>query len=151
MRGATTTMPEVNKSVLVDFSPEQMFALVDAVERYPEFLPWCGAASVAYRDQHKTRATIHIDYRGIKQSFTTENLKAPGQTIRVKLVDGPFKRLDGNWRFVPLGGHGCKVELRLHFEFSSKLLAKLVGPVFNYIANTFIDAFVRRARATYGK
>lgn len=150
MRDAITTMPEVNKSVLGDFSPEQMFALVDAVERYPEFLPWCGGASVGYRDEHNTRATIDISYRGIKQSFTTEDLKEPGQTIRVKLVEGPFKTLDGGWRFVPLADHGCKVELRLHYEFSSRLLAKLVGPVFSYIANTFIEAFVRRARSVYG-
>lgn len=143
-------MPDVNKSVLVEFSPEQMFALVDAVERYPEFLPWCGGASVGYRDEHKTRATIDISYRGIKQSFTTENLKEPGQTIWVKLVEGPFKALDGSWRFVPLAAHGCKVELHLHYEFSSKLLAKLVGPVFSYIANTFVEAFVRRAGSVYG-
>lgn len=144
-------MPEVNKSVLVDFSPEQMFALVDAVERYPEFLPWCGGASVSYRDEHKTRATLAINYRGIRQSFTTENTKQPGQAISVRLVEGPFKTLDGNWRFVALADRGCKVELRLRYEFSSKLLAKLVGPVFGYIANTFIDAFVRRAGAIYGK
>ena len=143
-------MPEVNKSVLVDFSPEQMFALVDAVERYPEFLPWCGGASVGFRDEHRTRATIHINYRGIKQSFTTENRKEPGQTIWVKLVEGPFKTLDGTWRFVPLADHGCKVAFRLHYEFSSKLLATLVGPVFSYIANTFIEAFVRRARSVHG-
>ena len=143
-------MPEVNKSVLVDYSPEQMFALVDAVERYPEFLPWCGGASVSYCNEHKTRATIQINYRGIKQSFTTENIKEPGQTMEVKLVEGPFKTLDGKWRFVPLADRGCKVELRLHYEFSSKLLAKLLGPVFGYIANTFIDAFVRRAQSIYG-
>lgn len=144
-------MPEVNKSVLVDFSPEQMFALVDAVERYPEFLPWCGGASIGYRDERKTRATLSINYRGIRQSFTTENVKEPGQTISVTLVEGPFRTLDGNWRFVALADRGCKVELRLRYEFSSKLLAKLVGPVFSYIANTFIDAFVRRARTLYGK
>lgn len=143
-------MPEVNKSVLVEFSPEQMFALVDAVERYPEFLPWCGGARVDYRDEHRTRATIYINYRGIRQSFTTENLKESGQTIWVKLVEGPFKTLDGNWRFVPLADRGCKVEFRLHYEFASKLLATLVGPVFSYIANTFIEAFVRRARSVHG-
>jgi ribosome-associated toxin RatA of RatAB toxin-antitoxin module len=144
-------MPEVNKSVLVEFSPEQMFALVDAVERYPEFLPWCGGASVTYCDERKTRATLSINYRGIRQSFTTENVREPGQTISVRLVEGPFKTLDGNWRFVALADRGCKVEFRMRYEFSSKLLAKLVGPVFGYIANTFIDAFVRRARALYGK
>lgn len=143
-------MPEVRKSVLVEFSPEQMFALVDAVERYPEFLPWCGGSSVSYRDEHTTRATIQINYRGIKQSFTTENAKEPAHAMWVKLVQGPFKTLDGDWRFIPLGDRGCKIEFRLHYEFSSRILEKLVGPVFNYIANTLVDAFVRRAESVYG-
>lgn len=143
-------MPEVKKSVLVGYSPEQMFALVDAVERYPEFMPWCGGASVSYRDEHRTRATIHINYRGIKQSFTTENVKKPAQTMEIRLVEGPFKTLDGTWHFMPLADRGCKVEFRLHYEFSTRILEKLVGPVFNYIANTFIHAFTRRAESLYG-
>jgi ribosome-associated toxin RatA of RatAB toxin-antitoxin module len=143
-------MPEIRKTVLVGFSPEQMFALVDAVERYPEFLPWCGGASVSHRDEQRTRATIVIRYRGIKQSFTTENTKDPGRAMWVKLVEGPFKTLDGTWRFIPLAEQGCKIEFRLHYEFASRILETLVGPVFNYIANTFIDAFVRRAQNVYG-
>ncbi len=142
-------MPEVNKSVLVGYAPEQMFSLVDAVESYPEFLPWCGGARVSYRDEQKTRATIQIHYRGVKQSFTTENVKQPGRSIWIKLVEGPFKTLDGTWNFMPLADHGCKVELRLHYEFSSRILEKLVGPVFSYIANTLIEAFVRRAENVY--
>jgi ribosome-associated toxin RatA of RatAB toxin-antitoxin module len=143
-------MPEITKSVLVDYSPEEMFALVDDVERYPEFLPWCGGSSVSYRDDRTTRATIHVNYRGIRQSFTTENTKVPAQAMSVKLVEGPFKTLDGDWRFIPLTAHGCKIEFRLHYEFSSRILAKLVGPVFTYIANTMVDAFVRRAEVIYG-
>ncbi|OGA40811.1 MAG: ubiquinone-binding protein [Betaproteobacteria bacterium RIFCSPLOWO2_12_FULL_62_13] len=142
-------MREVRKSVLVDFSPEQMFALVDAVERYPEFLPWCGGSGVKHRVEAKTHATIHINYRGIKRSFTTENLKEPGRSMRMKLVEGPFKTLDGAWRFIPLADRGCKVEFRLHYEFSSKTLERLIGPVFNYIASTFVEAFVRRAQSVY--
>ena len=144
-------MPEIRKSVLVEYSHAEMFALVDAVERYPEFLPWCGASSVAYRDDHTTRATIQISYRGIRQSFTTENTKVPPQTMSVKLVEGPFRTLDGDWRFMPLAEHACKIEFRLRYEFSSRLLEKLVGPVFNYIANTMVDAFVRRAETVYGE
>jgi len=144
-------MPEIRKSVLVEYSHAEMFALVDAVERYPEFLPWCGGSSVAYRDDHTTRATIQISYRGIRQSFTTENTKVPPQAMSVKLVEGPFRTLDGDWRFMPLAEHACKIEFRLRYEFSSRLLEKLVGPVFNYIANTMVDAFVRRAETVYGE
>jgi len=144
-------MSEVNKSVLVGYSAQQMFALVDAVERYPEFLPWCGGAQVDYRDEHTTRATIRIDYRGIRQSFTTENHKKPPCAMSMKLVEGPFRILDGGWRFTEFSGRGCKIEFRLHYEFSSKLLEKLVGPVFNYIANTIVDRFIRRAEKVYGR
>lgn len=143
-------MPDVRKSVLVEFSADEIFALVDAVEHYPEFLPWCGGANVSYRDEHRTRATIHINYRGIRQSFTTENVKEPGHSMRMGLIEGPFRKLDGRWRFVPLAEHGCKVEFRLQYEFSTKILEKLVGPVFNHIANTLVEAFVQRARSIHG-
>jgi ribosome-associated toxin RatA of RatAB toxin-antitoxin module len=143
-------MSEVNKSVLVGHSARQMFALVDAVEQYPEFLPWCAGAVVVHRDGEKTRATIRISYRGIKQSFTTENLKQEPNVMQMKLVEGPFRTLDGSWRFTDFPGHGCKIEFRLHYEFSSRLLEKLVGPVFGHIANTIVDSFVRRAEKMYG-
>lgn len=143
-------MAEVKKSVLVGYAPEQMFALVDAVERYPEFLPWCGGTSVSHRDAATTRATIQICFRGIKHSFTTENAKDPPRTMTMKLVEGPFKTLDGCWNFIALGSAGCRVEFRLHYEFSSRILEKLIGPVFSHIANTLVEAFVRRARQLYG-
>lgn len=143
-------MPEVNKSVLVHYSAVQMYELVDAVERYPEFLPWCGGASVPYRDERVTRATIQINYRGIKQSFSTENTKEPGRSMAIRLVEGPFRELDGTWRFTPLSDDSCKVELQLRYEFASRILAKLVGPVFGYIANSMVEAFVRRAESVYG-
>jgi len=144
-------MSEVNKSVLVGYSAQEMYALVDAVESYPEFLPWCGGAQVDFRDENMTRATLHIAYRGIKQSFTTENHKQPPHVMSMKLVEGPFRTLDGDWRFTDLSGQGCKIEFRLRYVFSSKLLEKLVGPVFNYIANTIVDGFIRRAEKVYGR
>lgn len=143
-------MADIMKSVLVGYSAAQMFELVDAVEKYPEFLPWCGGTHLLHRDQTLTRATILINYHGVKQSFTTENTKEPPRLMEIRLVEGPFRHLDGTWRFLDLGGRGCKIEFRLHYEFSSKLLEKLVGPVFHYIANTFVDAFTRRARQVYG-
>lgn len=144
-------MSEVNKSVLVGHSALQMFALVDAVEQYPDFLPWCAGAEVIARDAGKTRAKIHISYHGIKQHFTTENNKQEPHVMQMTLVEGPFRTLDGSWRFTDFPGHGCKIEFRLHYVFSSKLLEKLVGPVFSHIANTIVDSFVRRAEKMYGQ
>jgi len=141
---------EVNRSVLVGFMPAQMFALVDAVEDYSKFLPWCGDATVLHRDEHITRAAILINYHGIRQSFTTENAKSEPTEMLIRLVEGPFRSLDGSWRFTGLAGRGCKVELSLRYEFSSRILEKLVGPVFNHIADTLVDAFARRAEQVYG-
>lgn len=136
--------------MLVDYTPEQMYALVDAVEAYPEFLPWCGGTVVQARDETRTRATIMIDYRGIKQKFSTENAKERPSQIVMRLVEGPFRHLDGNWQFQALGAGACKVRLQLNYEFSSRLLEKLVGPVFDYIATSFVEAFVARAAKVYG-
>jgi ribosome-associated toxin RatA of RatAB toxin-antitoxin module len=135
----------VEKSVLVGYPAQLMYGLVDDVERYPEFLPWCGGAKVELRDATLTRAAILIDYHGIKQSFKTENRTQPPERIEIRLVSGPFHRLDGLWRFVPLSQEACKIEFRLHYEFSSRLLEKLVGPVFKHIANTLLEAFLQRA------
>ena len=143
-------MSVVEKSVLVGYSAQQMFALVDAVEAYPQFLPWCERAHVSHRDESRTRATLHINYHGARQSFTTENAKEPPHKMSVRLVEGPFRVLDGEWCFIALRENACKIEFRLHYEFSSRLLEMLVGPVFTYIANTMVDAFVKRADELYG-
>ena len=144
-------MALVEKSVLIEYSAAQMYALVDDVAAYPQFLPWCGGAEVLGRDGNVTRAAITIDFRGIRQRFSTENRADAPNLIDMKLVEGPFRELDGSWRFKSLGEHACKIEFRLHYEFSSKLLEKFVGPVFHYIANSFVDAFVKRAGQLYGK
>lgn len=142
-------MALVEKTVLVSHSAEQMFNLVDRVEEYPLFLPWCGGASVTEQEGETVHATVHIDYHHIKQHFTTENRRTPPHQIDMKLKDGPFQKLDGSWRFIPLSESACKIEFRLHYEFSSKLLETLVGPVFHYIANSFVDAFIHRAEKIY--
>ncbi|HEV8645324.1 MAG TPA: type II toxin-antitoxin system RatA family toxin [Burkholderiales bacterium] len=144
-------MALVEKSVLVEYSAPQMHALVEDVVSYPEFLPWCSGTEVLSREGDVTHAAIRIDYRGIRQRFSTENRSQPPQLIEMKLVDGPFRQLDGRWYFKPLGEQACKIELRLHYEFSSRLLEKLVGPVFHYIASTFVEAFVKRAQQLYGE
>ena len=144
-------MALVEKSVLIEYSATQMYALVENVAAYPEFLPWCGGTEIMKKDGDIARAAIIIDYRGIKQRFTTENRANPPQLIEMSLVDGPFRQLDGSWRFKALGDNACKVECRRHYEFSSRLLEKIVGPVFHFIASTFVDAFVKRARQLYGQ
>lgn len=140
-------MATVEKTVLVEFSAVRMYALVERIEDYPRFLPWCGGTEVKQRLPGKTIATIHIDYHGIKQSFTTENTNESPRRIQVQLVNGPFRQLDGIWTFSPLGENGCKIEFRLRYEFSNRFLEKIVGPVFHHIANTFVEAFVKRAEA----
>ncbi|MBW8363339.1 MAG: type II toxin-antitoxin system RatA family toxin [Rhizobium sp.] len=142
-------MARVEKSVLVAHSPERMFELVDRVEDYPDFLPWCGGTELKVRDEHRTVATIHIAYLGIRQSFTTENTKTYPREMRIRLQDGPFSELEGAWSFLQLGDDACKVEFRLHYEFSSRMLETILAPVFSHITNTFVDAFVRRADEVY--
>lgn len=145
----SVAMEVVEKTVLTAYSAEQMFSLVDHVENYPKFLPWCGGASVVAMGGMIVLATVHIDYHGLKQSFTTENIRQPPHQINMTLQDGPFKHLDGCWRFIPLSPTACKIEFRLHYEFSNKLLGKMVGPVFHYIATSFVDAFIQRAEKVY--
>ncbi len=143
-------MPEVSKTVIVPYTPAQMFALVDDVERYPEFLPWCTGAEASLHSETMLRATLHIGYRGVRQAFSTENhMRAPHE-MSIKLLDGPFRSLDGLWKFSDLAGKGCKIEFRLAYEFSNRVLATLVGPVFSHIADTMVEAFVKRADKVYG-
>lgn len=144
-------MAAVKKLVLIEFTPRQMFDLVDQVESYPAFLPWCGGTEVLARSEAITAARIHINYHGIKAHFSTENEKHPPTRMLIRLTEGPFRHLDGMWQFTPLGDTACKVDFQLHYEFASKLLEKAVGPVFNHIANTFVDSFVKRAGEVYRK
>ncbi len=143
-------MARVQKSVLLPYSAAQMFALVDKVEDYPAFLPWCGGVQVRERTPEKLVAVIAINYHGVKQSFTTENTNTPPSRMQMSLVEGPFRHLDGTWLFTPLREDACKIEFELHYEFSSKLLEKLIGPVFSKIADSFVDSFCKRAEAVYG-
>lgn len=122
-----------------------MYGLVEDIESYPLFLPWCSGTEVHQRDECSTVATIHVDYRGLRQQFTTENTKQPGVSIAMRLVRGPFKQLEGVWSFTSLSPEASKVQLRLSYKLANPLLERLGGPVFNYIANTFVDAFVHRA------
>lgn len=144
-------MAVVHKSVLLGYSAEQMFALVERVEDYPKFLPWCGGVKVIERTDDRLIATIAINYHGLKQSFTTENINKHPTSMKMTLVEGPFKHLDGLWTFKALRDDACKIEFDLHYEFSSRILEGLIGPVFNMIANSFVDSFSKQADAIYGR
>lgn len=142
-------MALVEKTVIVPHSAEQMFKLVDGVAAYPEFLPWCGGASVDKLEGDVMHATVFIDYHHIKQSFSTRNFRSVPSRIDIALVNGPFRHLDGEWLFIALTPTACKIAFRLHYEFSSKILEKMLGPVFHFIANSFVDAFIQRAEKVY--
>jgi len=145
-------MKTVHKSVLIWYSAEEMFALVTDVARYPEFLPWCDKASVLASDEQGMKAEVGIAFGGIRQTFTTRNEHVQGRAVSIKLLDGPFSHLEGQWKFTPLGEQqrACKVELELNYGFDNAALGALVGPVFDKIAGSLVDAFVKRAEQVYG-
>lgn len=142
-------MQRVTKSVLVPYTPAQMFELVDRVELYPQFLPWCGGTQILGQAENRKTARVDIDYHGVRAHFTTDNVNRSPESIVITLKDGPFRHLHGEWRFGALGDAGCKVEFELAYEYATHLLERVIGPVFGHIANTFIDAFVRRAEVVY--
>ena len=147
-------MKTVSKSVLIWYSPQEMYVLVTGVDQYPQFLPWCDRARVIHTDESGMTAEVGISFGGIRQTFTTRNEHVPGQQVIIKLVNGPFSQLDGEWNFLPLGDgsqRACKVELTLSYKFENATLGKLVGPVFDKIAANLVDAFVKRAGQVYGE
>ena len=146
-------MKSVHKSVLIWYSAEEMFALVTAIDRYPQFLPWCDHAHASTNDDLTVSAEIGISFSGIRQTFSTLNTHVSGRQVAMKLVHGPFSELSGTWDFTPLGDEAqraCRVELSLSYGFSNATLGKLVGPVFDKIAASMVDAFVKRAEQVYG-
>ena len=149
-------MKHVKKSVLLWYSPHEIYVLVTAVEDYPKFLPRCSRVDLLERDESGLTARLHLAYAGVRHAFTTRNLHTPDQAVHVGLVDGPFSLLDGTWRFhaLPLpsdsAAKACKIEFELRYAFSNGPLEALISPVFDRIANTFVDAFVKRAEQVYG-
>jgi ribosome-associated toxin RatA of RatAB toxin-antitoxin module len=128
-----------------------MFDLVADVEKYPQFMPWCGGASVSAQDELGMQASITISFAGIKQTFTTRNKHQYPSCIELELVDGPFSVLTGKWEFISLSQDACKVLFTLNYQFSNRTLETLVGPIFNRIATSFIDSFTQRAQVCYGE
>ena len=143
-------MKKIEKSALVTYSPEQMFLLVDDIDAYAEFLPWCSNSKVLERTDAYVKGNLEISYSQLNKSFVTQNINTPHSQIEMQLVEGPFKHLTGLWLFTPLGSDGCEIELKMEFEFASKLVDMTVGPVFGKLANSLVDAFTDRATKVYG-
>jgi len=143
-------MTTIHKSALVPYSAEQMYTLVDDTPAYPEFLPWCSGSKEINRREEEVEASLDIAHSGVHKSFTTRNRLKKNRSIEMQLVEGPFKHLNGVWRFEPLGDAGSKVVLDLEFDFSSKLLGMTFGPLFSKIASSLVDAFIQRAQKVYG-
>ena len=147
-------MADVYKTVLIGHSADRMYGLVTDVARYPEFLPWCDRAAVLHQDDAGVTAEVGIAFSGIHQSFTTRNTHTAPSQVDMALVKGPFSNLDGQWTFLPVGDgseRACKVQLSLRYGFDNALLGRVVGPVFDKIAATLVDAFVKRAQNVYGE
>ena len=139
-------MKRIERSAIVEHGAAEMYALVDDIESYPVFLPWCSAAQVDVIDGRK-RATLTAGLRGLRQSFTTLNENRPGEAIEMRLLEGPFRHFSAAWRFRPLGENACRIEFALEYEFASRALGRLLEPLFDHIADTMVDAFKRRADA----
>lgn len=143
-------MPVVHKTVLLRYSAHQMFSLVSDVESYPLFLPWCSGADAVRRAPNQVDARLMIDYRGIRQSFSTRNEEHVPHRISMALLDGPFSRLQGHWHFLSLRSDACKIDFALDYVFAAGLLGHALAPVFGQIARSMVDAFVARAESVYG-
>lgn len=143
------TVKTITKNALVPYTASQMYHLVNDIDSYAEFLPWCDESKVLEKTDSKITASINIAYGSVNKSFTTLNTLTPGERMDMELIDGPFKTLQGEWLFTQLGDDGCKVSLNLDFEFKNKLLDITMGPIFSKIANTLVDSFTERATNVY--
>ena len=143
-------MKRIARSAIVEHSASELYALVERIEAYPQFLPWCRAARVSERGAGRTVATLAVGLKGVRYEFTTENANLPQAAIEMKLLEGPFRHFAAHWRFVPLAAHASRVEFSMEYQFSSGIVAKVLAPVFAAIADTMVDAFKRRADEVYG-
>jgi ribosome-associated toxin RatA of RatAB toxin-antitoxin module len=151
-------MKHVRKSVLLWYSSQEMYDLVTGVQAYPTFLPWCRSAEVLHQHDDGITARLGLTYMGVQQTFTTRNVQVRNELVTLTLVDGPFSTLDGTWHFRALGAakgakaapSACKIEFEMRYAFASTALEAVVSPVFDKIANTFVDSFVKRAEEVYG-
>lgn len=142
-------MPEIRRSALMPYPVQFMYEIVNDVDTYPEFLPWCGGVKIHQQDNSSMEASILMRGAGLNHWFKTRNTMVPGKSIEMELVEGPFSKLEGLWSFTPIDSDGCKIELMLLFEMKQGLASTLIAPAFSRIANTMVDSFCDRARDQY--
>ncbi len=143
-------MPTIKRELIVPYSASAMFQLVNDIETYPKFLPWCRHARILEQDDNHLDATLVLAKGGLHKAFTTHNALIPNQSISLSLIDGPFKQLTGLWQFTALNDTECHIHFDLHFEFSTKILTLMFGPLFHQATNTLIDSFQHEAQKRYG-
>lgn len=143
-------MTEIKRQALVSYAASDMYAIVNDVAAYPDYLPWCGAIRIHEESEDLLEASIQMKKAGLNHWFRTRNRMVPGREIEVNLVKGPFKQLQGTWLFTPLDDHASRISLSLQFEVSSGIVGMVLAPAFSQIANTMVDSFCQRARNTYG-
>jgi ribosome-associated toxin RatA of RatAB toxin-antitoxin module len=144
-------MHTLKRNALLPYSARQMFELVNAIEEYPRFLPWCHHSQIISRSDKEIVASLDVSWKGIHKSFTTRNILSPYHQIEIELVNGPLQKLDGVWTFQALDEYACKIILDLEFEFTGHFIDKLFQPVFQHIANTLVESFCKRALELYGQ
>jgi len=144
-------MKRVARSAIVEHPVDALYALIEDIESYPAFLPWCREAKIRLREHDRTVASIRVGMRGLQQSFSTENRSVANASIDMRLVEGPFKHFVAQWRLTPLGTGAARVEFSMEYEFSSRVLARVLDPLFGHIANTMVDAFLREADTRHGQ
>lgn len=142
-------MKKITRTALLPYSARQVYDLVNDVASYPDFLPWCGGAQVLSQTPLEMQAQVTISKAGIRQTFETRNHLVPGERIEMHLIDGPFKSLRGEWEFKVLDEDACKIQFEVEFEVNSGLLNAAIGPIFEQISNTLVDAFCERAKQVY--
>ncbi len=145
------SVTQIKRSALLPYTAKEMFELVDAIESYPQFLPWCTASHIIRREGNEVEASLELSWSGIHKTFTTKNTLTPYKSIDINLIHGPFKHLEGIWTFTPMGEHGCKVNLELDFELMGHFVDIVFQPVFSHIANSLVDLFTKRAVEVYGE
>lgn len=143
-------MTEISKTAVVPYTPSEMYALVNDIESYPVFLPWCTAAKISNKKDESLIATLSLAMGKIKQSFTTENTMREGSRIDMRLIEGPFKHLTGYWKFNPEDEQSCHIQLHMNYEFKNKIIKYTLGKMFYTVMNTLVESFVQRAQQVYG-
>jgi len=142
-------MTVINRSAIVPFTAAQMFELVNDIEKYSQFVPYCVNSQIVDRNADEIHASLTFSGAGVHKSFSTLNRLQTNKMVEMRLVNGPFKSLEGFWSFEPLDTHLCRVTLNLEFELSTGVLKMLFGPVFHQVAALLVDAFHKRAQQVY--